>query len=162
MTPHSFRIDWTPPKATHQGSATILKDSRTGRLFTGKPKGSPGAKAKKQWIFWLAQYRPREPFTGPLEVQITITYPWRTKDPLKKRALGPAPMDTKPDLDNLLKLVLDAMTACRFWKDDNQVTDLKAKKRLGDRPGVKVTIQRPEPNDLNDKETQKEILFPCE
>ncbi|MCL2139963.1 MAG: RusA family crossover junction endodeoxyribonuclease [Treponema sp.] len=34
----------------------------------------------------------------------------------------------KPDLDNLLKAVMDALTAAGAWKDDAQVRSIKASK----------------------------------
>jgi len=35
---------------------------------------------------------------------------------------------TRPDLDNLLKLALDAATAAGWWHDDAQVVDLNLSK----------------------------------
>jgi len=36
------------------------------------------------------------------------------------------PKRTVPDIDNLLKLTLDAMTNAGIWKDDNQITKLSS------------------------------------
>ena len=45
----------------------------------------------------------------------------------------------KPDLDKLVRTVLDALTGV-LWNDDSQVTQLTAFKKYGDRPGVRVEV----------------------
>ena len=48
----------------------------------------------------------------------------------------------KPDLDNLAKAVLDALTASGcFWNDDGQVSRLLLDKTYGTDVGVLVQIQ---------------------
>ncbi len=37
---------------------------------------------------------------------------------------------TKPDIDNLIKTVLDACNG-HVWKDDNQITEITSSKRYG-------------------------------
>lgn len=47
----------------------------------------------------------------------------------RRRDFG-SPKATRPDVDNALKLILDALTACgRFWADDGQVAELTVVKR---------------------------------
>jgi Holliday junction resolvase RusA-like endonuclease len=53
----------------------------------------------------------------------------------------------KPDIDNLVKVVLDALTLAKYWVDDSQVICLNASKIYapqGSPPGVKVKILTPE------------------
>lgn len=61
-----------------------------------------------------------------------------------RRADYGLPKATRPDVDNLAKLVLDAMTASgRFWRDDGQVARLEVKKRHareGERACVVVAV----------------------
>lgn len=40
----------------------------------------------------------------------------------------------KPDVDNLSKQLLDAMTRLRFWEDDRQVVELVARKWYDEDP----------------------------
>jgi len=143
-----FQVAFDPPKATHQGSGTILR-RKDGTTFIGRPSSSPGAKAKKVWLRTFKPHKPREPLEGPLEARIEITFPWRTSDTKKVRSRGHAAMPTKPDIDNLMKLVLDAMSQSQFWNDDNQVTDLICRKRLGDNPGITVRIRQIEIEPIN-------------
>lgn len=46
----------------------------------------------------------------------------------------------KPDLDNLVKGIKDAMKGI-IWKDDSMVVSLTARKVYGDVPGVKIEVR---------------------
>lgn len=45
----------------------------------------------------------------------------------------------KPDLDNVIKALKDAMTGI-VWRDDAQIVSLTARKYYGDVPGIKITV----------------------
>lgn len=77
-----------------------------------------------------AQYR-GEPIEGALEVKIKIYLqkPKRTKNE------SPC---VRPDLDNYIKAILDALNGIAF-KDDGQIVDLSATKRYGE-PRIEVSI----------------------
>lgn len=47
---------------------------------------------------------------------------------------------TKPDTDNLQKLLKDCMTALRFWKDDALVASEITEKFWADIPGIYIRI----------------------
>jgi Holliday junction resolvase RusA-like endonuclease len=44
-----------------------------------------------------------------------------------------------PDLDKLIRAILDALTGV-VWRDDGQVVDIVASKVYADTPGVDVVI----------------------
>ncbi len=46
---------------------------------------------------------------------------------------------TRPDLDNLVKAVKDALNGV-LWRDDSQVIELEAKKIYGNPPGVEIEV----------------------
>ena len=48
---------------------------------------------------------------------------------------------TKPDTDNLQKLLKDCMTAAGFWKDDALVAEEMAGKYWADPPGIYIRIE---------------------
>ena len=54
---------------------------------------------------------------------------------VKKR---PDPI-TRPDLDNLIKAVKDALTGV-LWRDDSQIIELEAKKVYNNPPGVDIKV----------------------
>jgi Holliday junction resolvase RusA-like endonuclease len=52
-----------------------------------------------------------------------------------------APHTGKPDIDNLIKPVMDALTAIGIWKDDCAVNTVEAKKyRTSGKPGAYIWI----------------------
>ena len=70
----------------------------------------------------------------PLSLVISIYRP-RPRS-LPKRFLWPV---TRPDLDNYLKLVLDALNGFA-WEDDAQVVMLRGVKRFGEPPRIEIEI----------------------
>ncbi len=47
----------------------------------------------------------------------------------------------KPDVDNLAKQLLDAMTRMGFWEDDRQVVELAGRKRYDTTPRWLVEVR---------------------
>lgn len=79
----------------------------------------------------------RPPLDGPIELQITATY-LRPKSAPKRRP--PVWKATKPDADNLSKIVSDALNKVAF-RDDAQVALLTVGKRYGDTAGLVITLK---------------------
>ena len=46
----------------------------------------------------------------------------------------------KPDLDNMVKLIMDAMTRAKFWKDDAQILEIRAAKYYSVNPRWEIEI----------------------
>ena len=49
---------------------------------------------------------------------------------------------TRPDTDNLQKLLKDCMTQAGFWKDDAQVASELCEKFWAETPGIYIRISR--------------------
>ncbi|MBP6018783.1 MAG: RusA family crossover junction endodeoxyribonuclease [Burkholderiaceae bacterium] len=84
----------------------------------------------------------RSPIEGPVEVVMRLVVPvpksWSKKkqqDALDGRLLP----TTKPDKDNVVKAIFDAMNDI-VWRDDVQVVDLTSRKRYGAVPCVQVVV----------------------
>ena len=138
---HQIFIPCVPPKATHQGSAMILR-RRDGTPFVGKASNSAGAKAKKTLLTLLLCHAPKRSFEGPTEVEVKLVFPWRKSEPKKNRALGIMPMVTKPDLDNLSKMIVDSMADANWFSGgDQQVHLLTLSKWWGDEVGITITTK---------------------
>lgn len=72
------------------------------------------------------QHGDRKPFTGALAIYIKF---YLTPPPGKKNKLRLGkPMIYKPDIDNLEKLLLDALARSRIIKDDCIICELHSKK----------------------------------
>jgi Holliday junction resolvase RusA-like endonuclease len=83
-----------------------------------------------------------EPFETPMQMQVSCYYPipksWPKK--IKQGAIDEEVFPkVKPDLDNVVKAVLDALNGV-VYRDDAQVVNLVATKRYATEPRVEVYI----------------------
>lgn len=130
----NFFIEMVPPTATAQEKKVCV--------VNGKPvfyNPTSVKNAKSLLLGHLALHKPSEPIEGAIELTAVWLFPkgkshkhgeWRT---------------TRPDTDNLQKLLKDCMTKCGFWKDDAQVVREIVEKRWSDEPtGINIKIERPE------------------
>jgi Holliday junction resolvase RusA-like endonuclease len=87
---------------------------------------------------------PFEPIDGPVAVALLFLLPRPGRLRWKKRVMPRAPHASKPDIENLAKAVLDALT-CILWRDDAQVCQLKIEKHYaaaGEPVGVHIEVWR--------------------
>ena len=97
---------------------TVTAQEHKVRVLNGKPVffDPPELKAARQKLTdYLAKHRPGQPLTGPLELVTTWCFPTNDKN------LNGQFKVTRPDTDNLDKLLKDCMTRLGFWEDDAQV-----------------------------------------
>lgn len=129
-----FFIHVNPPTATAQEKQVRAIH---GRMIFYDPE--PVKAARKLLTTCLMPFKPEKPFEGPLQLTAIWLFPidsthkvgeWRT---------------TRPDTDNLQKLLKDCLTRCGFWKDDAQVVREIVEKRWSDHPvGIRIIIQSPD------------------
>lgn len=129
-----------PPKSTSQGSLKILR-GRGGKMFVGKASNSKGSIARDELMSLLRPHAPSEQFNNPVKVVVKWAYAWRKTEKKKYLAAGFRYCDTRPDCDNLMKLLFDCMTRLAFWKDDSLVCDVRFIKIWGDNPGITISIE---------------------
>lgn len=135
----TFKMHCIPPKATHQASLRIMK-RKDGTQFVGKFAKSKGKVAQSDLMTLLAPHVPERPIESPVAVSVVWEYPYRKSE--KKRNIGKIiPCDTRPDCDNLSKMLFDCMTRLGFWNDDSQIYDLRFKKVWGMQPGIEIKIE---------------------
>jgi Holliday junction resolvase RusA-like endonuclease len=122
------RLEWSVPgKPAPQKRHRYA--SRTNHMY------DPSAEQKRNFLAESIKAcpLPDEPLEGALRMELTFTYKH-----LKKRKRDHT---ARPDLDNLSKLVMDALQgAGGYFMDDSQVVELVAKKEYGDEPSTKVYI----------------------
>lgn len=124
-----FFMPMIPPTVTHQEHKV--------REVNGKPifYEPPELKeARAKLMAHLTKYRPDKPFTEG--VRLITKWCW----PRGKHKNGEYKI-TKPDTDNIEKLLRDCMTDCGFWKDDALVAEGFAGKYWADIPGIYVRIE---------------------
>jgi len=111
------------------------------------PKQHPVHAFKAAVMLVCQQDGPGEPLQGPVHLRVTFSFPrpkshWTAGGNLAKRAT--LRHIQRPDLDNLGKSVMDAMTQAGVWGDDAQVMRLVLIKRwcdAGELPGVLVRLE---------------------
>lgn len=144
------------PVAQQRHRSALLKDKKGDLIFKGgKPIShnyDPSTNDKKDFIAKCLNHRPKLIFMNPiiLNAEFYIKRPkahygtGKNANVIKPNA--PHKHVKKPDLDNMLKLVKDAMTGI-FWHDDNQVYAITASKfYVGyEAPFTKITIKEVTP-----------------
>ena len=131
----NFFMAMIPPTATHQ-QQKIRVVERKGRHVPLVYDGEEVAAARSKLTAHLAAFRPSEPLTGPVSLLVKWCFPldeggrhhngeWRT---------------TRPDTDNVQKLLKDCMTGLGFWRDDAQVCSEVAQKFWADVPGIYIEV----------------------
>lgn len=112
-----------------------------GRFATAyTPKQTVNAEA---WVKQCAVNQIGSPCLDiPLDISIQITVQIAESWSKKKRAqalAGEIKPTGKPDLDNSMKLICDALNGV-VWKDDSQIVAVTLVKRYGERPETILRI----------------------
>ena len=140
-----FFMEMRPPTATAQ--------ERSVKVIGGRPVfyDPPNVRdARELLLGHLIKNKPDKPMEGALELTVLWLFPkgkshrhgeWRK---------------TRPDTDNLQKLLKDCMTQVGFWKDDAQVASEHVQKRWSAEPsGIYIEIKELEvETDVNKLEKQ--------
>ncbi len=132
----TFHLPINPPKATSQTKRLVMLGGKP-RFFAKKSH----QQAENDLLTLCQPYAPDAPLKGPLALSVKFVFPWRKSETKTNRARGILPCDTRPDCDNLVKLVADVLTKLRFYDDDGQIADLHVLKGWGDKVGISVSLQ---------------------
>ena len=125
---------------TAKGRPRVAKIGNHARMFT------PAAtvKAEQEFVALAAPHAPETPIDAPIHLRLTFRLPVPASFPAWKReaalacALYP---EGRPDVDNLAKLVMDAMNhSGRWWRDDSHVVSLACRKQYSATPGTRVEV----------------------
>lgn len=126
----SFFMAMKPPTCTHQEKQVhVVK----GKPVFYEPQELKATRQKLQ--AHLIPYRPTVPFAGPLRLTTWWCFPIRGKHQDGEYKTS------KPDTDNLVKLLKDVMTETCFWKDDAQVASEVIEKYWAKVPGIYVKVE---------------------
>ena len=131
-------IDFTIP-----GKPKPLKRHRVAKY--GRMYDPSHADKKEMWL-QIAKYKPKSPLTGNILLKATF-YMERPKNHYRtgkfKHILkedAPIRHGIRPDLDNLLKMVVDVLQP-QFIHDDSQICVILAEKEYGKPARTEVTIE---------------------
>ena len=126
----SFFLPMIPPTVTHQEKDITV---RGGKPVVYEPAELKAVRSK--FMAHLAGHRPEAPLRGPIRFMVKWLFP-----------MGEHHYDgewkiTKPDTDNLIKLLKDCMTKVGFWKDDAQVASEINEKFWAAHPGIYIRVE---------------------
>ena len=124
-----FFMPMQPPTATHQ--------EKKWRVVKGKPVSYAPPEvvaARSKLTAHLAKHRPERRMKGAVRLLVKWCFPRGEHQDGEYRI-------TRPDTDNLNKLLKDCMTAAGFWKDDAQVASEICEKFWAETPGIYVCAE---------------------
>ncbi len=125
-----FFMPMKPPTVTAQEHNIAV---RNGKPIVYDPPEVKDAKAKLTAA--LAQHKIEQPFTTAVRVTVKWCFPVTGKHKNGEYKY------TRPDTDNLQKMLKDCMTDCGFWKDDALVASEIIEKFWADIPGIWIRIE---------------------
>ena len=119
-----------PPTATSQEHKVMVKNDKP--VFYDPPEVK---EAKAKLIAHLSKHTPPKPYSDGVMLTVKWLFPKGSSHKDGKYRT------TKPDTDNLQKLLKDCMTKCGFWKDDALVASEHIEKFWADTPGIYIEIK---------------------
>lgn len=134
MSMIKFFMPMIPPTVTAQEHRVGRKTKGGKVLFYDSPEL---ADARDKLTAHLARHKPEKPLEGAVTLAVSWYFPitgkhhngeWKT---------------SKPDTDNLVKLLKDCMTKVGFWHDDAQVCYELVTKVYSDVPGIGIAVKKP-------------------
>ena len=117
---------------------------RSGHTYTPQSTTAARAEIAAAYLDAVGAIFPHE---GPVELDIVACFGIRSSWPKWKRALAMSedvPCCTKPDADNIAKLVADSLN-CIAYRDDSQIHSLTVSKMYSQSPGLHVWLSLQEP-----------------
>ncbi len=124
-----FKLDINPPTVTAQEHKVCIMHGKP--VFYDTPKLK---EARRIFESLLREYKPDSPLEGPVALNVEWRFATRTHKEGTYRV-------TRPDTDNLQKLLKDCMTRVGFWHDDAQVCREEVIKRWSrQKPGIHIKV----------------------
>lgn len=123
-----FFMAMDPPTCTHQ--------EKQVREVNGKPvfyEPPELKRARQKLIGHLAKYKLPEELKGALELVTKWCFPRGKHRDGEYRT-------SRPDTDNLQKMLKDCMTVTNFWQDDAQVAREITEKFWAEIPGIYIRV----------------------
>ena len=124
-----FFMSMIPPTVTHQEKKVSVINGHP--VFYEPPELKA---ARRKLTDHLAKYRPEEKKTCGIRLYVGWYFPVNGRHKNGEYRI------TKPDTDNLQKLLKDCMTSVGFWKDDAQVASECVEKYWSETPGIYIRM----------------------
>ena len=123
-----------------KGKARPRLNTYTGSIYTSKETKDYEKLIKQYFIIKYPRYIPLEnriyvKIVAYLKIPKNTTK--KNRDLIDQGVLSPT---KKPDIDNIVKIILDALNKMAF-KDDNQITKLEIEKIYGEEEKILVKVE---------------------
>jgi Holliday junction resolvase RusA-like endonuclease len=142
-----FKVNALPPRRTAQQKGVFVRNGRA-HFYT---KSAVRQQEQNTVALVLSHLPPDwEPLCGPLKLHLRFCFPYRKSE--KKAVVRGGleiPHFVRPDLDNLLKGFLDALTTAGCFTDDAQIFDLRVVKTWGPAPYFHVRLAQIGPSPVH-------------
>ncbi len=125
-----FFMPMIPPTVTHQEHKVSV---RNGKPVFYEPQELKDARSKL--TAYLSKHSPKEPYNQAVRLITKWCFPVSGKHTDGEYRV------TKPDTDNLQKLLKDCMSAANFWKDDAIVASEITEKFWAKIPGIYIRVE---------------------
>lgn len=125
-----FFMAMQPPTKTHQ--------EKQVHVVNGKPVFYEPAELKASRTklrAYLSKHLPQMPFEGGVRLTTWWCFPIQGNHRDGEYKIS------KPDTDNLVKMLKDVMTDLGFWQDDAQVASEVIEKYWADIPGIYIKVE---------------------
>ena len=135
-----FFMPMIPPTVTQQ-EHKVAVNRKSGRVVFYDPPELKAARSR--FMDQVGRYAPEVPLDGALQLITKWIWPMDQERQEMLAVVDPdrfAWKTTKPDTDNLIKLLKDCMTRTGFWKDDAQVASEVTEKFYGTVTGIWVQV----------------------
>jgi Holliday junction resolvase len=126
----SFWVPMLPPTTTHQMKQVTVRGGKP--TFYETPEL---ADARAKLTAHLGGHVPAVPFSTAVGLMVKWCFP------LAGKHHDGEYKTTRPDTDNLQKLLKDVMTKLGFWTDDALVASEVVEKFYAEKPGIYIAIR---------------------
>lgn len=124
-----FFVAIIPPTVTHQEKkVSVIK----GKPVFYEPSNLKDTRLKL--MSHLARFVPSKKYIGGVRLIVKWCFPRKSHRDGEYKI-------TKPDTDNLQKLLKDVMTKLGYWVDDNLVASEIVEKFWAEKPGIYIRIE---------------------
>lgn len=130
-----FFLPMLPPTVTHQ-EKKVRVVKKKGKYVPQFYEPYELQAARAMFRDRLGQYAPERVLEGPVTLQVS----WRFPLDKGRRHHDGEYKTSRPDTDNLQKLLKDCMTTAGFWRDDAQVCLEVVEKLWAERPGILIRV----------------------
>ena len=122
------------PRTTSQQKGEAIR-YKNGKPYIQHYKKNKVQALRTELIYRLKRYAPIRPTEAPVRLFVWVYFD------VKDQALWGKYKTTRPDGDNYLKELKDAMTEVGFWIDDAQVVDERIVRTYAKEGGIVIQVE---------------------